>query len=230
MKRKSIVGLALALVVIALSVIAVISLPTGSRPWCQKQFDPALIQWMMADGQTNWQQRAGTYPNAEGREKESIALFGAYVKGGDRIGEDYGYVPGLCESDRDDLVLMYMKRRTRYRDGWVDGYEDECVQIFTKEDFAYHKVSVAFWQTDENDEPAYVTEPYPGTFTPANVKKDQDFYTSDLEFTNGAIQDAYVDRGRHAELADPKYYEPGAIFDIMALVVIQHGLQVAEAA
>lgn len=47
---------------------------------------------------------------------------------------------------------------------------------------------------------------------------------------NYAIQDAYADRGRQTELGDPRYYEPGAIFDIMALVVIQHGLQVAKAA
>ncbi len=52
-------------------------------------------------------------------------------------------------------------------------------------------------------------------------------YTGEV---NGAIQDAYADRGRYAELEDPKYHEPGAIFDIMAITVVQHGLQVAEAA
>lgn len=77
----------------------------------------------------------------------------------------------------------------RHRDGWADGYEDEYVQLFTKEDFAYHKVSVVFWQTDENDEPAYVTEPYPKTFSAANVKKDQDFYASDLQFSIAATHD-----------------------------------------
>ena len=77
----------------------------------------------------------------------------------------------------------------RYRDGWADGYEDDCVQLFTKESFAYHKVSVVFWQTDENDKPAYVTEPYQKTFSPANVKKDQDFYASDLEFSIAATHE-----------------------------------------
>ena len=76
-----------------------------------------------------------------------------------------------------------------YRDGWADGYEDDCMQLFTKEDFAYHKVSVVFWQTDENDEPAYVTEPYPKKFSAANVKKDQDFYASDLVFSIAATSD-----------------------------------------
>jgi len=69
-----------------------------------------------------------------------------------------------------------------YRDGWAEDYEDECVKLFTKEDFAFHKVRVVFWQTDENDEPAFVTEPYPRNFSPANIKKDQVFYDSNLDF------------------------------------------------
>ena len=127
MKRKRIFGAALAVVVIALIVVAVMRFPTGPRPWCQKQFDSALIQWMMADGQTNWQHGAGIYPNAAGGERESIALFAAYVKGGDRIAEDYGYVPGLRESDPQDLVLMYMKRKTRH--GW---HGDHSPTVFTE--------------------------------------------------------------------------------------------------
>jgi len=70
----------------------------------------------------------------------------------------------------------------RYRNGWKDGYKDESVKIFNTKDFAYHKVSVVFWQTDENDKPAYITEPYTKAFTPANIKKEQEFYESDLEF------------------------------------------------
>ena len=70
----------------------------------------------------------------------------------------------------------------RYRNGWKDGYKDENVKIFHTKDFAYHKVSVVFWQTDENDQPAYITEPYTKAFTPANIKKEQEFYQSDLKF------------------------------------------------
>lgn len=44
---------------------------------------------------------------------------------------------------------------------------------------------------------------------------------------NYAIQDAYEERDRYEELADPKYIDPGAIFDTMALTVIHHGLQAA---
>lgn len=70
----------------------------------------------------------------------------------------------------------------RYAKGWAKGYADEHVKIFQREDFAYHKVRVVFWQTDENDQPANITEPYEKSFTAANLKKEQDFYQSDLSF------------------------------------------------
>jgi type I restriction enzyme M protein len=70
----------------------------------------------------------------------------------------------------------------RYRNGWKPGFQDEHVRFFRREDFAYHKVSVVFWQTDENDKPAAVTEPYGKAFNAANVKKEQTFYESDLTF------------------------------------------------
>ncbi len=71
----------------------------------------------------------------------------------------------------------------RYRDGWAKGYADEQVKLFRREDFAYHKVKVVFWQTDENDQPAIVTERYEKTFSAANVAKEQAFYDSELKFT-----------------------------------------------
>ncbi|MGE3151034.1 MAG: N-6 DNA methylase [Nitrospiraceae bacterium] len=71
---------------------------------------------------------------------------------------------------------------SRYHDGWKDGFADEHVKIFKREDFAYHKVSVVFWQSDEQDQPAIVTEPYEKAFTAANLKKEQEFYDSELIF------------------------------------------------
>lgn len=70
----------------------------------------------------------------------------------------------------------------RYRDGWTDGYADENVKIFRREDFAYHKVDVVFWQTDENDKPAVITEPFEKTFTSANVTRELEFYETELTF------------------------------------------------
>ena len=69
-----------------------------------------------------------------------------------------------------------------YRDGWMKDYSDECVKFFRREDFAYHKVKVVFWQFDEHDKPATITEPYEKAFTAANLKKEQEFYDSDLTF------------------------------------------------
>ncbi len=75
----------------------------------------------------------------------------------------------------------------RYRDGWKKDYSDECVKIFRREDFAYHKVGVVFWQFDEHDQPAIITEPYEKAFTAANLKKEQEFYDSDLTFRIRAL-------------------------------------------
>lgn len=68
----------------------------------------------------------------------------------------------------------------RYHGGWKKGFEDDDLRFFTQADFAFHKVEVVFWQTDENDQPAIITEPFPVQFKVANVKSKQDFYASDL--------------------------------------------------
>ena len=41
---------------------------------------------------------------------------------------------------------------------------------------------------------------------------------------NGEIQETYEEIGRYEELTDPKYTETGAIFDIMAMTVIETNL------
>ncbi len=68
----------------------------------------------------------------------------------------------------------------RYQKGWKKGFSDENVRFFTKADFAFHKVEVVFWQTDESDQPAIITEPFPVQFKVANVKSKQDFYASEM--------------------------------------------------
>jgi len=70
----------------------------------------------------------------------------------------------------------------RYLKGWKPRFNDENLKIFRREDFAYHKVKVVFWQTDQGDQPAIVTERYEKTFTAQNVRKEQQFYESDLTF------------------------------------------------
>lgn len=70
----------------------------------------------------------------------------------------------------------------RYSKGWAKGHADEQVKLFRREDFAYHKVKAVFWQTDENDQPAVVTEPYTKAFTAANMKRELDFHASEITF------------------------------------------------
>ena len=70
----------------------------------------------------------------------------------------------------------------RYLEGWAKDYADEQVKIFRREDFAYHKVGVVFWQTDEQDKPAIITEPYEKAFTATNVGKELEFHASELTF------------------------------------------------
>lgn len=70
----------------------------------------------------------------------------------------------------------------RYQKGWEPGFDDEHVKLFRKADFAFHKVKVVFWQTDEHDQPAIITEAYEKTFTAANIKKEQAFHDSDISF------------------------------------------------
>lgn len=67
-----------------------------------------------------------------------------------------------------------------YQQGWKKGFSDSDVRFFTKEDFAFHKVEVVFWQTDEQDQPATITEAFPVQFKAANVKSKQEFYDSEM--------------------------------------------------
>jgi type I restriction enzyme M protein len=70
----------------------------------------------------------------------------------------------------------------RYHKGWKPGFDEERVKLFREKDFAFHKVKVVFWQTDEHDQPAVITEPYEKAFTAANLAKEQAFHDSDLTF------------------------------------------------
>ncbi len=70
----------------------------------------------------------------------------------------------------------------KYKNCWKDGAFDECVKIFNTKDFAYHKVRVVFWQTDENDKPAVITEVFNKPLTTTNIKKAQEFYAQELKF------------------------------------------------
>jgi type I restriction enzyme M protein len=110
---------------------------------------------------------------AEGGSRSAIIFNGSPLSNGD------------CGSGESEIRMTDAHRawiEARYRDGWAEDYADDQVKIFRREDFAYHKVSVVFWQTDEHDQPATIAEPYDKTFSAANLKKEQEFYASDLTF------------------------------------------------
>lgn len=76
-----------------------------------------------------------------------------------------------------------------HRQWVVDAYQNHWqsadtpkIKLFKAQDFAYHKVSVVFWQTDEHEQPAYIREPYEKALTPAVIKKEQAYYDSELVF------------------------------------------------
>lgn len=58
-------------------------------------------------------------------------------------------------------------------DNWS---QNEYCKLFNTADFAYHKVKVVFWQTDENDKPMWISEPFPVQLNNSNVKKKFDLY------------------------------------------------------
>jgi type I restriction enzyme M protein len=78
---------------------------------------------------------------------------------------------------------------TRYAKGWAKNFDDANVKLFKTKDFAFHKVKVVFWQTDAQDQPAIVTEPYEKAFTAANLKKEQEFHASEITFRVGVKAD-----------------------------------------
>src|SRR5438309_10564358 len=104
--RRIAVGIGLAVVAVTAFLIR---FPPGPRPWCHRQVDGAFIQWMLSTGQPS--EYPHEYPNANGNGHASLALIEPYF-GGDI--HDYGYVPGLREDDPKDLVLMYLKKKTRH--------------------------------------------------------------------------------------------------------------------
>ncbi len=73
---------------------------------CQKVLICGFDQWQI-EKQTN------TYPNVDGNGLLSFAQFGEYFHSSSSFANDYGYVPGLRSDDPNDLVLLYLKKKTR---------------------------------------------------------------------------------------------------------------------
>jgi len=94
-------------------------------------------------------------------------------------------------------------------------------------------------QCDITDEQAlYIREVTEEKMSDADITQTVEAHEADLVYleevfkgqVNGKIQTAFEERDRYDELADPKYTDPGAIFDIMAFTVIQQNLHELQAA
>ena len=59
---------------------------------------------------------------------------------------------------------------------------DEYCKIFNCHDFVFYKCKVVFWQTDENDKPAYLTEPYTAKLNDKTVKDKVNFFGGEADF------------------------------------------------
>jgi len=102
-KWRFVIGiLAISALVVA---TALVRFPPRPRPLCHRIIDGAFQQWALETGSTN------SYPNTNGNGVASLAaverLVGADI-------QQYGYDPGLHYDDPNDLVLMYMRKKTRH--------------------------------------------------------------------------------------------------------------------
>lgn len=91
--------------------------------------------------------------------------------------EQYEREPKSFGNKRHRIVQKHIDWiHERYVKGWDNSFTDENVKVFSTKDFAYHKVSVVLWQTDENGEGMMVTEPFDVQLNNSNVKKRFELY------------------------------------------------------
>jgi hypothetical protein len=106
LKKKLPMGLAIFL---AATIAYCMRYPLGPRPTCGALIDSSFQLWML-DNHSN------VYPNSNGDGNASIRLIAPYLGRGTNLSdglERYGYVPGLRDDDPKNLVLMYLKVKTR---------------------------------------------------------------------------------------------------------------------
>ena len=76
-----------------------------------------LCQKILNSGLQQWKHEAGTnvWPNVDGDSAKSFAQIEEYLgpPGNHDYSQAYGYVPGLRDDDPNDLIFMYLKRKTR---------------------------------------------------------------------------------------------------------------------
>ena len=78
-----------------------------TQPICHKQVDSSLHAWCDNNN-------TKSYPNVRGDSAESLAVLNNYMPHF-QLSKKYMYVPGLRSDDPGDLVLMYLRRPTRWQ-------------------------------------------------------------------------------------------------------------------
>ena len=84
-----------------------------ARPICHKGFMFAFYEWMSDNGRDSNTQ-TNEFPNINGMGADSLATISKGMGSQMAGAGDYGYVPGLRQGDPGDLVLLYLKRPTRW--------------------------------------------------------------------------------------------------------------------
>jgi len=87
--------------------------------------------------------------------------------------------PKAFGNKRNRITETHRKWILEQYDNWKP---NEFCKVFNREDFSYHKVKVLFWQTDENEKPMWIDEPFTVQLNNSNVKKKFDLY-GDFEMT-----------------------------------------------
>jgi hypothetical protein len=115
-RKALVIGISLAVVIVGIPAVYGLLHDRENVPLCHSQAMVMVSNW--------FDRRPGELPNVEGRSNESLtklienALKQDGVDDADYVTEwttKYQYVPGLRRGDPGDLLLMFMKKPTRWR-------------------------------------------------------------------------------------------------------------------
>ena len=99
-------AIALLIIFIILLAAKIVFISSGPKLVCHRALAGALEQWMV-ESHTN------TYPNIEGDSFKSISAIDPYFSLRTNDLPDYIYIPGLRPDDPTNLVMMYVKEKSR---------------------------------------------------------------------------------------------------------------------
>ena len=99
-------AIVLLIILAILSVAKIVFIPSGLDLVCHRALAAALDQWML-ENHTN------TYPNIEGGSVKSLSAIEPYFPNYLFDFGDYVYIPGLSPKDSNNLVIVYVKEKSR---------------------------------------------------------------------------------------------------------------------